>query len=501
MPGAVRDALFACVRYRYEIAAFIVPFAIFTASISGEPGAWDTAEMQGVPYILGIAHPTGFPLYTLLGYLFSHVFFAGTIALRLNLFAAICVSIACVAAYRTARLLDVPKMCALAAALWFAVGGIVWTHAIRAEAHDLALACSTISVLYFVRWQKAGQDRDLLLAATGLGLALATHPIAVWLVPGAVLVCCMRRPNSQTLTRAALILAACLSLYLYLPLRSAIVHLERLDPASSLAGLHGGVFWNYNDPSTWHGLLTELSGSQFGAGGTLLSAFSIVTLQMHLWNLMTVLNGAYGAFGIVLAFIGLARVWSMNWKTTLALLVFTLAAVPFSFAYSVEGDADRYRMLSLWLVPILMSGSAIAGGNVLRFGSVVRAAVVCAAMLFWGAETLGNNASLFENRNATGGRQLINEVAIHVPPHSVVVTAWLDATSLAYGSYVDGSLKDRTIVAGWPSEFTRYYNLWSARQPVYVISDTKPVLPGINLSRPAVLDGSHSVWRIVKGAQ
>jgi hypothetical protein len=309
----------------------------------------------------------------------------------------------------------------------------------------------------------------------------------------------MKRPARKTLARAAIVVTACLALYVYLPLRSAIVHLEHLDPASGLAGLHGGIFWNYNDPSSWHGLLAELSGSQFGAGRTLLSAFSVATLQSQLWSWMVVVNAAYGAFGMVLAFIGLARSWSVNWKLTLSLLVLTLAAVPFSFAYaSVEGDADRYRMLSLWLVPILMGASASISGSVLRLKSVLRAGVVCAAMLFWGGETLLNNAGLFQNRTATGSRSLINEVAMRVPPHSVIVTPWLDATSLAYASYVDGSLKDRTIVAGWPADFTRYYKSWTQNRAVYVISNEKPNLRGITLSVPTPLDGSHSVWRIEK---
>ena len=50
------------------LAAFAVPAVAYVASVSHEPGSWDTAELQGVPYILGISHPTGFPFYVLLGF-------------------------------------------------------------------------------------------------------------------------------------------------------------------------------------------------------------------------------------------------------------------------------------------------------------------------------------------------------------------------------------------------------------------------------------------------
>ena len=61
-------------------AAFAIPAAAYIASASVEPGSWDTAELQGVPYMLGIAHPTGFPLYTLVGYVWSHVVAIGSVA-------------------------------------------------------------------------------------------------------------------------------------------------------------------------------------------------------------------------------------------------------------------------------------------------------------------------------------------------------------------------------------------------------------------------------------
>ena len=61
-------------------AAFVLPATAYAASASTEPASWDTAELQGVPYILGITHPTGFPFYVLLGWAWSHAVPLGTIA-------------------------------------------------------------------------------------------------------------------------------------------------------------------------------------------------------------------------------------------------------------------------------------------------------------------------------------------------------------------------------------------------------------------------------------
>ncbi|MBV8372075.1 MAG: DUF2723 domain-containing protein, partial [Candidatus Eremiobacteraeota bacterium] len=85
-----------------DLAAFLVPAIAYVASASHEPASWDTAELQGVPYILGISHPTGFPFYVLLGYAWSHAVPLGTIAFRLNVMSGIAMAGAAAIAYGTA---------------------------------------------------------------------------------------------------------------------------------------------------------------------------------------------------------------------------------------------------------------------------------------------------------------------------------------------------------------------------------------------------------------
>ena len=53
----------------------------------------------------------------------------------------------------------------------------------------------------------------------------------------------------------------------------------------------------------------------------------------------------------------------------------------------------------------------------------------------------------FHHAPGEGGRWVIQAVGPYVPPSSVLVSSWLDATSLAYGAYVDGSLPGRIIVS------------------------------------------------------
>src|SRR5687768_5388986 len=51
----------------------------------------DWGEMQTVPHVLGVAHPTGYPTYILLSWL-AHLLPVGSIAFRANLLSAVLVA-------------------------------------------------------------------------------------------------------------------------------------------------------------------------------------------------------------------------------------------------------------------------------------------------------------------------------------------------------------------------------------------------------------------------
>lgn len=208
------------------------------------------------------------------------------------------------------------------------------------------------------------------------------------------------------------------------------------------------------------------------------------------------LNAAFGFFGIVLAAIGLSILWRSERRTAVALLVLTLAIIPFTYAYTnVEGDADRYRLLTIWLVPILMAAAAIPRDS--SFLNFARSAAVMALMSLWALQTFHNNAATFGDRNNVGGRTLITEVAALIPPGSVIVTGWLDATSLAYGAYVDHSLPGRIIVSAGAEDYARDYPAWLRHYRVYFLGNTVPSpFPGLQFSRSSIVDGSHTVWRV-----
>ena len=72
----------------------LVALAMYLRTMLPSTGFWDTGEAQTVPYTLSIFHPTGFPLYTLLGWAWSHLLPFGEVAWRMNLLSGVCVALA-----------------------------------------------------------------------------------------------------------------------------------------------------------------------------------------------------------------------------------------------------------------------------------------------------------------------------------------------------------------------------------------------------------------------
>jgi len=484
----------AAARLACDLAAFLVPAIVYIASASHEPASWDTAELQGVPYILGITHPTGFPLYVLLGYVWSHALPLGSIAFRLNAFSGITLAAAAATAYAAALLLGAWRPVALTASLWFAFTQDVWSHGVRAEAQNLAVACEAFAVYAFLRWLRGGSDRWFATAFACFGLGIAAHPNAIWLAPGlaAGALIARNRPSLRLLAISSALTLAAVLLYLYLPLRSAYVVGHGLDPTHVLPGAGGGIFWNYNNPSTPAGFIRALTGTESSAPHFLLASLNPSRVQDALWAFVSGIGEQFGAFVLVLVVFGLVTAWKRDWRSTVFLCIACTAALMFSVTYPNEADVGRYRLFALWLTVPLVAVLVPA-----RNASALLRAGVLAFLVAGTAFAFAGHRSYFERRAGEGGRWVIDAVRPFVPSGSaIVVDGWLDATSLAYGAYADQSLPDRIIVSGWEPAKMGLYRSWAAARPVFILTDPHAVASLAGAAPPIRLDPYHELFAL-----
>jgi hypothetical protein len=196
----------------------------------------DAAKFQYIGHILGIPHNPGYPLYTLLAYLWSH-FPVGSFAYRANLMSAFWGALAVALLYLTARAAHASVAASLSAAAGFAFGRIFWAQAILAEVYTLH-ACIVIGVLLAMTMWSASRRPGALYAASALvGIGMGNHTTILGLVPALLLYVAVidrsvfRQP--RVVANCAGLFALTLLQYVYLPIRTA-QHAPYVEPESAV---------------------------------------------------------------------------------------------------------------------------------------------------------------------------------------------------------------------------------------------------------------------------
>ncbi|MBM3128645.1 MAG: DUF2723 domain-containing protein [Chloroflexi bacterium] len=207
---------------------FALAFALYWRTLAPSVlGPFDDAlEIQYVIPRLGILHPTGYPLYTILGKLFTLIVPLNDPAFRLNLFSALCAALAVAFVYASARKLVAWRAAALLAALIFAVGDAFWAQAVAAEVYALQMLLVALILWLTLQNAKCKTQNALYALSFAMGLGLAHHRLIVLLLPAiALYVFLVNRAVLQdrtSLARALGFLLLPFAFYLYLPLRGAI---------------------------------------------------------------------------------------------------------------------------------------------------------------------------------------------------------------------------------------------------------------------------------------
>src|SRR6185503_4615138 len=208
-----------------------------------------------VAWVLGVAHPSGYPLHTLLAKPMTWLPL-GSVAWRVGLLSALCDAGAAVLLFRVVLLLGGDLAGGLLAAGAFAFAPLIWPYAISAEVFALNNLFAA-GLLYWsaraLREAAGGRAplRTLYVAAFWMGLGLSNHHTLVfYAVPfGVLLMVLAGRRLLRVRTAAAL--AGCAAAgflpYLYLPLAG-------LRPAA--------VTWG--DPASLSGFLTHFFRREYG---------------------------------------------------------------------------------------------------------------------------------------------------------------------------------------------------------------------------------------------
>jgi len=385
---------------------FIVALTVYLLTLAPTVGLIDSGELTLAAWLPGIAHPPGFPIYILIGYLFSHLPL-GSVAQRLNFMSALFAALAVAALFALAwtagqsgqpqaspsghkarrggarrppiapdgasKRESLPRTLALipaaVAALAWAFSRSLWSYSTVAEVYTLHLVLLVGSLAFLLHWRNA--NRDILraprsmphalpssyLAAFLYGLSLSDHHVTSLLLAPAIGILLLATAGRRVFTgRVALMAGLCLVAllpYVYLPLRAAQNPLLNWGNPQDATRL-----W-------WH--LTAKWAAQYDPVKDLLAL--IRERFLSLWVV------EFSLLGLPLAAVG---VWSL-WQRDRQLLAFITIAMGVSAGYgTIFGTTEPAAyflttfLFTAWLIGEGARGLLVMATTDGRPSSVVR---------------------------------------------------------------------------------------------------------------------------------
>ncbi len=463
----------------------------------------DSAEMQILAAIGGVAHPTGYPLFTLVGRLFT-AFGGGELAFRANLLSATfaAATLALLVAFLLRR--GVGAIPATAAALAWGTTFTFWSTAQRAEVYSLATFVALAALWCTLDALESETRARRLAAGLLLGLTLAGHMAFAPVVAVAGLTLAWRIPRNGALWLAdelALLGAFLLGLspYLYL------VWADTAGQGLSYLRLVELAQWPVSAvPAGFRPPFARLAWLLTGRN-------EYPPLPFHLNPFMVAKNVSDTAFllglfefGPIALGLGLWGAWQRHRShasETRFLMALAAASIVFSIATS------GYKILSIFLIPCYLLVAVFVGHGLQRLheqltrGRLARVAPVLVLALPVAGALLAHAARIATYDHPLGPlhsqvmeeddiperhllprmtgydepRRFVESAAQLLPDSALVICEWREFMALLYLQRVEHRRGDLTLQpSGYPILLQKVGD-WQSRyalatRPVVVVS-------------------------------
>jgi len=356
-------------KYFYLITTLFV-FIVYMFTLAPSVVQIDSGELATVQATLGIAHPTGYPLFTMLGYLFSLLPLPFTKILQLNILAAIyCSAAVGVFTYTIKFCLDnlsvfkksgpvqkesskkdkkkqkiepadkqaeIPDNLKILSAVF---GGLIlafsrtfWFQSTSVEVYSLHLFLLTLIILFLFKAYVSSFDKDKLtnwlMFAVFLALGFTNHLTTLMILPGTAYLYFSRyKFNSESFKKLLIMILffipVLILVYSYLPIRAS-----------------QNPILNWGNPIDWERIYRHITGRQYQVW--LFTSFDSAGKQFnHFFNILPF----EFYVGIVLALIGLFVSIAKGKKLFLFIFITFAFTVLYSINYDIY-DIDSYFLLA-----------------------------------------------------------------------------------------------------------------------------------------------------------
>ncbi len=465
-------------KYFYLVTAFFV-FIIYLITLAPSVVQIDSGELAAVQATLGIAHPTGYPLFTMIGYIFSLIPLPFTKIFQLNILASIyCSAAVGVFTYLIKYSLDnlsvfkkkssekaiskkekkknkvlseekqieIPENLKLLTAVF---GGLIlafsrtfWFQSTSVEVYSLHLLLISLIILFLLKAYVKSFENDKLtnwlIFAFVLALGFTNHLTTLMILPGTAYLYFSRyKFNSASFIRLALMIllfiVVLVAVYSYLPMRAS------QNPV---------IDWG--NPIDWERIYRHITGRQYQVW--LFTSFDSAGKQFsYFWSILP-----FEFFvALILILIGLFVSYFKSRKLSLFILITFVFTVLYSINYDIH-DIDSYFLLAFIMLAFFAAFGAL---KILEMKSLpknyglIGLTIVIAIQLFFNFIKV-NQSGVYTFEDYTKAE--LNTV----PENSIIFSYQWDyfISASYYYQFVEDYRKDVTVIDKELLRRSWYYN-------------------------------------------
>ena len=364
----------------YGILTGLFVFVVYLLTVSHSVVAFDCGELAAVQSTLGIAHPPGYPLFTILGYLFVHIPLGLTKIYQLNILCSVWCAAAVVLFTHTSKLVldNLPKLrtakispisekiyakindkssdseltiyiTVILSGLFFGFSLLVWLQSVSVEVYSLQIFLFTLIIFFFFKAFFYSEDNETLFAGKNrtwfylgifIGLGLSNHLMTFYLLPAFSFLYFYKYSfNKKSVLR--FLFVALVAVFIAIALYSYLIIRSNQNPVL-----------NWGNPDDIKNAIYHITARYYK--GNFFSGFNAVERQLKfLFNSFGFYNGRpfAGDFNIFLIFplLGIVASFITFRKFFYFFILLFLTTVFFTINYNIP---DIYEYFSLSVISL-----------------------------------------------------------------------------------------------------------------------------------------------------
>jgi hypothetical protein len=393
------------------IVLWLIIFSVYLKTLAPTIGFIDSGELSTVALTLGIAHPTGYPLFTLVCKVFTMFPIAGDEIVRLNIFSAFLTSTAAVIFFFfNIELLKIFKkdkndsvlIASSFSTLVLAFSKTFWTQAVSIEVYSLHLLLISIVLFMFVKAIKTDNKEIWILFAFSVGISFTNHLTTILLAPALLFWFFAEFGITKNAFKKILSLTPSflvgLSVYLYLPIRASQYPLM-----------------NWGNPQTIEKFWWHFTGKQFRVWMFSSSEAAKKQLNYFFENM----PNEFHFIILILAVVGLFILLFINRRIFVFAFLLFVSCVIYAINYDIH-DIDSYFLLAFISLAVFVSVGAqkIIEGFKNKSVSII----VSFILLGLAGVQLFSNHDKVDQKNNYLVEDYTNNILINLPKNSIVLS-------------------------------------------------------------------------------